>query len=317
MALGVRKLVLAATAIALALATGESFARFYLGLGDPPLTVRDPEIEYRFAPSRTYARFGNRVTYNAYSMRSEEFPPHKTAADEVRILVFGDSVVNGGALTDQDDLATEILQRRLRQEHGIAATVGNVSAGSWGPANLLAYVRRFGWFEADLAFVLLSSHDLGDVPTFPVELGPDFPLASPAFALQEAVVRYLPRYLPAFPAIGNAVRPAAADSGDRPAGARHLAELLAEARAAVPHVVLLLHPTPRELREGLSPDGKEILRIAHALDVPALSVADAISGSTSVYYRDDIHITAQGQLLYARLMICESLAVLAARSCGG
>ena len=304
-----RKLFAVFATVAVLLAGAEAFARLYLGFGDPPLTVRDPGIEYLFAPSRTYDRFGNRISYNAYSMRSDEFARERTSADEVRILVMGDGVVNGGSLTDQDDLATTILQRR-REEHGVNAVVGNISAGSWGPGNLLAYTGRFGWFAADIAFIVLSSHDLADVPAFAEDLGPDFPESPPALALQEVVVRYLPRYLPAFHSTSTAA-PGAAGEGDRSRGARYLRDLLAQAKAAVPHVILLLHPTQEELaRGGTPPDGEEILNIARDLNVPALVLSHRTAGEGGAGYRDNIHINALGQRLYGELLLCQTLVVL-------
>jgi len=116
------------------LLTGEAFSRWYLGLGDPPLTVRDPEIEYMFAPNQDVRRFGNRVAYNAWSMRSDPVAPRKPHPREFRMLVMGDSVINGGALTDQTRLATTLAQARLSSSDH-PAFVGNVSAGSWGPEN--------------------------------------------------------------------------------------------------------------------------------------------------------------------------------------
>jgi hypothetical protein len=60
--------VLAAVLLFLLLLAGaEALARFYLGLGDPPLTIRDPDIEYLFAPSRCYVRFGNHVCYGPFN----------------------------------------------------------------------------------------------------------------------------------------------------------------------------------------------------------------------------------------------------------
>lgn len=76
---------------------GELFARFYLGLGDPPLSVAHPTIEYMFKPNQDVYRFGNRQLYNRYGMRSPYFDREKSD-DELRILVIGDSVVNGGKI---------------------------------------------------------------------------------------------------------------------------------------------------------------------------------------------------------------------------
>src|SRR5690348_14331043 len=61
-----------ALAMILLLVVGELFARFYLGLGDPPLMQSDPEIEYLFKPDQDCRRFGKRIHYNHYSMRSED-----------------------------------------------------------------------------------------------------------------------------------------------------------------------------------------------------------------------------------------------------
>ena len=71
-------LVLAAALILLALlvmvAAAEAYARLVLGLGDPPLWMADPEIEYLPVPSRSYFRRGKRIIFNKYSMRCREFP---------------------------------------------------------------------------------------------------------------------------------------------------------------------------------------------------------------------------------------------------
>ena len=45
-------------------------------------------------------------------MRSEPFS-QKKSGNELRIMVFGDSVVNGGNLIDQEQLATSILKNKL------------------------------------------------------------------------------------------------------------------------------------------------------------------------------------------------------------
>src|SRR4051812_31320898 len=79
----------------------ELVARLKFGLGNPPLLMSDPEIEYLFRPSQTVHRFGNLLHYNAYSQRSDDYPEHKSSPDEMRILMIGDSVINGGAQTDQ------------------------------------------------------------------------------------------------------------------------------------------------------------------------------------------------------------------------
>jgi hypothetical protein len=215
----------AAMLLLIGLLAGELFARFYLGLGNPPITITHPTIEYLFAPNQRVRRFGNRFETNSYSMRSAEFSRNKENPNELRILVLGDSIINGGALTDQDDLATELLQRDLAEWLHRPVVVGNVSAGSWGPPNLLAYVNEFGTFDADIAVFVFNSKDASDVPTFEPLDRNLFPQSKPPSALWEAVTRYLPRYLPGGAApTDEATPPSNADKTASLAAARTLIE---------------------------------------------------------------------------------------------
>jgi hypothetical protein len=181
----------------LALIGGELFARFYLGLGDPPLSMAVPksesDLEYLFKPDQDCHRFGNHIKYNHYSMRSDEFTLHKTNLNELRVLVVGDSVINGGVLTDQPNTVSEILQKKLAEDLKRPVLVGNVSAGSWGPPNELAYLKQYGLFDADVIVIVLSSHDYVDVPTWEPVVGVNhaYPAHKPFSALWEGFERYL------------------------------------------------------------------------------------------------------------------------------
>jgi hypothetical protein len=106
-----RRIGWALAALIVVAMAGEVVARTWLGLGDPPLSITDPEIEYLSKPG-TYHRFGNRIFVNTHHMRSAEFPARRQSPNEVRVMVLGDSVVNGGGLTDQADLATARMQAR-------------------------------------------------------------------------------------------------------------------------------------------------------------------------------------------------------------
>jgi hypothetical protein len=65
---------------------------------------------------------------------SPDFPYRKIDLKEFGILVLGDSVVNGLSLIDQSEIATSLLSVRLAARGDRAIVVGNISAGSWGPA---------------------------------------------------------------------------------------------------------------------------------------------------------------------------------------
>ena len=175
--------------------SGELFAKFYLGLGTPPLYASHPKVEYLLQPDQKLRRFGNHIIINEYGMRSPTFERHKQA-NELRVMVFGDSVINGGSLTDHKDLATSRLQTSLSSVVADKeVVVGNISAGSWGPGNLLAYAQTYGFFDADVIVLVISSHDYADTPTFKPLDENVHPTKRPVSALWEGISRYLIRYV--------------------------------------------------------------------------------------------------------------------------
>ena len=58
------------------------------------------------------------------------------------ILEFGDSVLNGGAHIDQDNLATTIEENQLNEKFQNQVQVLNVSAQSWGLSNAYAFLEK-------------------------------------------------------------------------------------------------------------------------------------------------------------------------------
>lgn len=69
----------------------------------------------------------------------------------------------------------------------------NISAGSWGPDNLAAYLNENGLFDAEVMIVVLSSHDAHDIMDFEpvVDVHPSYPSKQYSFALVELFDRYL------------------------------------------------------------------------------------------------------------------------------
>jgi len=124
-------------------------------------------------------------------MRSDPWTIQKPPG-VLRILFVGDSVINGGSQIDQSDLATTLLQDRLSRATGRRVQVGNASAGGWGPPNEIAYLKRFGFFDADIVVYVWSSHNYCNVHHSQIAGGPDFPTRAPVLALQEAIIRYIP-----------------------------------------------------------------------------------------------------------------------------
>lgn len=167
----------------------EIIARFVMGLGSPPLYIPDALTEYRLKPNQSLYRFGNRININAYSMRSAPLSKRRHSRHR-RVLVFGDSVVWGGAVMDQSLIATELLSK------GGDFEVGNVAAPSWGPGNWLGWAQRFGFLDSTDVILVINGHDAADNPSsVPFSGNINHPLSPPSLALVELVQRYLlPRF---------------------------------------------------------------------------------------------------------------------------
>ena len=302
------------TIIFASLAAGEWFARAQLGLGNPPLSVAHPTIEYLFKPNQDVRRFGNSVRINAYGMRSDDFSEGKPES-EFRLLVFGDSVLNGGALTDQVDLATELLQEKLETALEQPSVVGNVSAGSWGPGNWLGYAQEYGFFDADMVILLISTHDYRDNPTF-APLNPStHPQRRPISALGEGITRYLPRYLPSLPTwqerdhsggLDVSSSDANTDESEIERGLGDLSAFLELAKAQVPLVIVAQFLERSELLRGPG-EGYFLIRDeAKKLSVPVVSTEiyfrEALQTGPELF-RDNIHINELGQTVLAEALL--------------
>jgi hypothetical protein len=297
-----RQLLLPALlAVGVVIVATELVGRFVLGLGDPPLSMADPEIEYLFRPSASYRRFGNDIVINRFSMRGDDFAAERTNPNELRIAVIGDSIVFGGAQVAQDDVGTIQLQRSLARRLDRPVVCANIAAGSWGPANMLAYVRKHGFFDADLLVVVVNSPDARDVPTFN-PLTTAVPTRSPICAIEDMVWIFR-RY-------ASLTTPKPTPKAERDAktveGIEDFGELLDECVATGKPVVVLQHLKRMELVLGPEPGHDELARVARERDIPVFQLgprlARAIEEGTEVYRSDQMHPNAAGQAILAEML---------------
>ncbi|MDM7948604.1 hypothetical protein [Hydrogenophaga sp.] len=303
-----------AVLLAAALAIGsEVLTRWVLGLGTPPLYEADAGYEYRLRPDQDLYRFGNHILVNRWGMRSEDFGKTKANPSERRIMVFGDSVVNGGSEIGHEALATTQLRQELQTTLARPVTVGNISAGSWGPGNWLAYATRFGFFQADLVILVVGSGDARDNPAF-APLTINQPTHKPALALEEAVTRYLPRYLPenlarmvsGQPESPPANQTSALASGPDPIeqGLDDLRRFLTLARSEGRQVVVLHHPDRSETETGRMAAGHaEIAALVEGMGLPWIGLRDSYRQTDQPVYRDAVHLSAAGQRTLARELL--------------
>ncbi|NJL30965.1 MAG: hypothetical protein HC898_04680 [Phycisphaerales bacterium] len=280
----------------------ELFARFYLGLGDPPLLMADEKIEYLYQPNQDGYRFGNHYRYNAYSMRSDDFPQTKSDPNELRVMVLGDSVINGGGHIDQADVPTTVMQQLLAEKLKRPVVVGNISTGSWGPANMLAYVEKYGYFEADVVVLVLSSHDAEDAPTFQPMVGVlrDYPDRKPWLAVGELFSRYggVVRWWITDKLPENTEVVAAPTEEDRQQTLKALGELIEKSKASGARVMVAQFFEVKELLGTPNQGYMDILGVSRSHQVPVVKLFEnfrrAIDEGKVVYRDQWIHPSAAG-----------------------
>lgn len=295
-----KTLVYTLAAITILVLIGELVARYGIGLGTPPLSVAHEKIEYMFVPDQDVQRFGNRQLYNEYGMRS---PPLDAWGDDRRVIVFGDSVLNGGNLTDHNKLATTIAG-----EVNGDATFANVSAGSWGPGNMLGYIETFGLFDADTVILVLSSHDKGDPPSFQ-PLDPNtHPTERPLSAIVEGWTRYAPQYMPEalrgflFPRPRSSPDPTSPTPGLD--GIEALPILLTRLAESGIETCIVFHATRTELERAANAfEPIETAIAQYAVPVVRMRALVAEKGSFDDIFVDDIHINDVGQAVLSDALI--------------
>jgi len=297
-ALGVLGLVLA-MGVAL-----EIVLRLRYGLGDPPLYVADDLTGYRLAPNQSLRRRGNRIAINDYSMRGPSLSPHRPS-QTLRVLLLGDSIVNGGWWTDQSALLSMKVQAVLdndliqdtAQASGLTqAEVFNASANSWGPRNELGYVQRFGTFESQVVMLVINTDDLFAIAPNSYELGrhPAYPIRRPPLALWEVIRRRQPyQPSPEFQALHN-------EPGDRVGvNLEAIRQLNAQVASSQGRLLLAMTPLRRELDNGPR-DYEQVARqrliaFAAAEGIPYLDFLPRFQSlDHAALYFDHIHLNAQG-----------------------
>jgi hypothetical protein len=301
----------------------EVVLRVKYGFCNSPLYVSDPDFEYIYAPSQDVKRFGYAIRTNRFSMRNEEVLP----TDSLVILLIGDSVVNGGSLTDQDSIASTILEKRFQKDFNKRVRVLNISAGSWGPDNVAAYLKKYGLFKAKLMCLVTSSHDAHDIMSHqsPVGIDPGWPDKQYKVALYELWDRYRWIFfyyidtvlLPQEPEKPTVVAEMKADTvkmdsvkketlnqaGIRKPGADFnpgYQQLLTIAKENNLPFFIYLHPEISEVEMGhFNDQGEEIMEFAKNNNVRLINELDF--GVSTKLYRDMdlVHYKSEGQVFMA------------------
>lgn len=265
------------------------------GFGENIIYIPDEKIGYIPAPNQRLRRFGNRIEINEYSMRSS---PLLTDAKTLRVLLLGDSVANGGWWTDEEETISAMLARHLELAVKQKVEVLNASANSWGPRNQLAYLQRFGTFEARAVVLLLNTDDLfATAPTSQV-VGRDrnYPNRQPPLAIIEVFSRYLWRNQP------EELKAVQAEGGDRVGrnldAIKQMLEIASQKNA---YFLLAMTPLLREIGEPGPRDYEKQARrrlsaFTESAKIPYIDFLPLFTSTSDpkALYRDHIHLSPSG-----------------------
>ncbi|MCC5637239.1 SGNH/GDSL hydrolase family protein [Nostoc sp. CHAB 5844] len=288
--------------------------RLLFGLGNPILSQADPDTGYRFQPNQKVFRFGKKIEYNQYSQRSEQITIQKPKG-VLRILMTGDSVLNGGNPTDQQQTITEIFQSKLSAS-GHRAEVLNASAGSWGIGNQLGYLNKFGIFQSDAVILEIGTNDLVQ-PTStssPVGRNPAFPTHRPLLAIQEAWIRYAwPSLLgffqknslsPDFPPTPSSAEP----KHQFQQNMQYLESIVKLCRVKKIPIFVMFIPEVWNLEPTNNPPEYkfELMQKLKSLNVTVIDAQVAWSSlpktTVKTYFRDEVHLNEAGNQAIANLL---------------
>lgn len=289
-----RKLFKSAIVLFIVLFLFELSLRLFLDNERRILYIEDADCEYRFAPNQNEHRFHNHISTNSYGMRSVEVKKNQRK----RILIFGDSVLNGGTKVDQADLLNYKLENALTDYYHDTIAVFNISAGSWGPENAYQFMVHNVDFKFDMIILLFSSHDLHDNMHHRKVVGVEaaWPDKQPIFAISDFCGAYLmPKFYSWF---GNKYDYLEGfnDSAVNPGWSYF------EAYAEQNNLPLwvYVHPDVDELSaKKYSSNGYQLIELLDSLGIKYFEGLTVESGGD---YLDNIHINAEGhEKIYNKL----------------
>ena len=303
----------------------EFFLRQVFGFGRPLLYRSDPHMGYRVAPNQNIRRFGNRVRINQFSMRNDPITPERSP-QTLRILMLGDSLVNGMVWTDQDQTLTALVQQKLTESNHISGVnepvpqrieVLNVAAGSWAPRNELAYLREFGTFEAQLLILVINTDDFFGAPPRPEVVGQDpaYPDRYPLCAWVEFLEQFW-RRLPLPSTLGlkrSKLIPLPPEKDVLDINLKAIDDIYTLTQTTDTQFLLILSPLRRELdMEGGSRDyeKKARQRLQDWVNAHQISFLDLLTDfnahpSPLDLYSDHIHLSLQGNQWVAEAIVGE------------
>jgi len=295
--------------------------RSLFGFGNPLVYIGDSQIGYLLAPNQSTRRFGNHIEINEFSMRSS--PIAKIPAPStLRVLLLGDSIANGGWWTDQKNTISNLIMNSLKSaiaDKYQQVEVLNASANSWGPRNELAYLQRFGDFEAQVVVLLINTDDLfAHTPTaLPVGRDRNYPKTKPPLALVEVWQRYVSKQQPI-----PELKALQEEPGDRVAvNLEAIKQIQVITRQRQRRFLLAMTPLRRELGEPGPLDyeiqaRQRLNEFTKLQQIPYIDFLPLFNGTANAQalYHDSIHMNLQGNQFVSAVIERSLLEILALTS---
>lgn len=280
--------------IIILLLLGEGIMRYY-GFCNSPLYKDDTYSNYNLVENQNVERFGNTYITNEYSMRS--LPLNE---NEYRILMCGDSVVNGGTQTDHSMLASTKLENSLRKDFSTSnVRVLNSSCGGWGIDNYAGVIKKNGSFNSKLIVLVVNSHDaVGKMGTSNIAgISKNFPDKQYFSAWIELFDRYL---IPGLKSKISIVKDDYLNSTVEQTTSEGWKYFLEYSKQHDIPLIIYLHATKTELNNGCyDNNGEWIINFAKENNIKLIKDINSIELKD---YRDDIHLSEKGQdIIYNQL----------------
>ncbi len=278
----------------------------FLGLHTPVLYERT-SFGFRPVPNQDIRRFGNHIYYDPIGLRSTPVGT-SPAAGSLRLLFLGDSVINGGAMTDQADTLPFRLQRMM-SERGVTTEVLNASSPGWAIGNEAGWLNRYGTLGAKYLVLTLNSFDLFQMPAPASTVGhhPSFPDKAPWLGVQELLTRYivpqmLGRVQPADPGVD--IGSVSIDNTRAILGDLRWILLRARHQQTEPVVVFVEPVGAMSMNDSTARAAKGmILELLKQLAVTTIETAQVIeSAGGSALFRDGLHPNSQGNEIIASIL---------------
>lgn len=273
----------------------ELVLRWGVGLGNPPLAVLDSETEYELVRSVSYRRWGNLIEINAQGMRARDVPP-ALKPQERRLLLIGDSVIYGGHFLTQSETIAAQMESHLTQQSDCQITVLPLAVSSWGPVNQAAFLSRDGTHGATGAAILVSAHDLYDVPQAGRNILP-YRTTKPISALHDAITIIWERAFPPeqVERLSRAER--------RQKSLQALSKMHEQLRRSGIALTMIYHPTVGERDAGSSSARSGFQKWADEVGARFVDLGEWSIDLAG--YRDNIHPNSKGAQRLAEILAVE------------